>query len=356
MFSSVQWNLAVNQRFKEQIWILSHVKKRNTQLRGWCVSLLVPHPRLSSAFFHEAWGLWSQGHWKPARGPDSSGWGRGEEARCDQRSPWSQGEPVGHTQGEGSGFWTEFLKLVINKGQRKSRWKGDEGNIKGVILTRECIVRSESPSEAFHTAHLCVIQCAGFLVNPALEGLPLFMFLMGTGISRREAPGKDRVHKNFVGFGTCPQCSARLTTLSFFHLPSTLAVGSHGWASVPVTALSFCFFSLEVSFPSTPHTDMFIVRVSTVLSVMVLGSLALTSICLQSSRPHIGEGHGNRLQYFCLGHPMDRGAWRAIAHGAAKSWTRLSALQEDSLPTELSGKPWYNPMWSHLVLINYLSV
>ena len=24
-----------------------------------------------------------------------------------------------------------------------------------------------------------------------------------------------------------------------------------------------------------------------------------------------GEGHGNPLQYFCLGNPMDRGAWWA---------------------------------------------
>ena len=23
-----------------------------------------------------------------------------------------------------------------------------------------------------------------------------------------------------------------------------------------------------------------------------------------------GEGHGNSLQYYCLGNPMDRGAWR----------------------------------------------
>ena len=37
-----------------------------------------------------------------------------------------------------------------------------------------------------------------------------------------------------------------------------------------------------------------------------------------------GEGHGNPLQYSCLENPMDRGAWRATAHGAAKSWTRLS--------------------------------
>ena len=37
-----------------------------------------------------------------------------------------------------------------------------------------------------------------------------------------------------------------------------------------------------------------------------------------------GGGHGNPFQYSCLENPMDRGAWRAIAHGAAKSWTRLS--------------------------------
>ena len=30
------------------------------------------------------------------------------------------------------------------------------------------------------------------------------------------------------------------------------------------------------------------------------------------------EGHGNPLQYSCLGNPMDRGAWWAIAHGVAK--------------------------------------
>ena len=39
-----------------------------------------------------------------------------------------------------------------------------------------------------------------------------------------------------------------------------------------------------------------------------------------------GEGNGNPLQYSCLGNPMDRGAWWAIVHGAAKSWTQLSTL------------------------------
>jgi len=32
-----------------------------------------------------------------------------------------------------------------------------------------------------------------------------------------------------------------------------------------------------------------------------------------------GGGHGNPLQYFCLENPMDRGAWQAAVHKAAKS-------------------------------------
>ena len=39
-----------------------------------------------------------------------------------------------------------------------------------------------------------------------------------------------------------------------------------------------------------------------------------------------GGGHGNPLQYYCLGNPMDRGAWRATVHGVAKSQTRLKRL------------------------------
>ena len=37
-----------------------------------------------------------------------------------------------------------------------------------------------------------------------------------------------------------------------------------------------------------------------------------------------GEGNGNPLQYSCLEHPMDRGAWWAIVHGISKSRTRLN--------------------------------
>ena len=34
-----------------------------------------------------------------------------------------------------------------------------------------------------------------------------------------------------------------------------------------------------------------------------------------------GAGNGNSLQYFCLGHFMDRGVWQATVHVVAKSQT-----------------------------------
>ena len=31
-----------------------------------------------------------------------------------------------------------------------------------------------------------------------------------------------------------------------------------------------------------------------------------------------GGGHGNPLQYSCLGNPMDRGAWQATVHSMGR--------------------------------------
>ena len=39
-----------------------------------------------------------------------------------------------------------------------------------------------------------------------------------------------------------------------------------------------------------------------------------------------GEGNGNPLQYSCLEHPMDKGAWWATVHNVAKSQTQLQRL------------------------------
>ena len=66
---------------------------------------------------------------------------------------------------------------------------------------------------------------------------------------------------------------------------------------------------------------------------MDLGTLQTLSFCIlsackagdQSLIPVLGrstgEGNGNPLQYTCLHNPVDRGVWRAIVHGVAKSWT-----------------------------------
>ena len=41
-----------------------------------------------------------------------------------------------------------------------------------------------------------------------------------------------------------------------------------------------------------------------------------------------GEGNGNPLQYSCLENPMDRGAWRATARGAARVGHNLATTQQ----------------------------
>ena len=49
---------------------------------------------------------------------------------------------------------------------------------------------------------------------------------------------------------------------------------------------------------------------------------------IPGSRGSPGGGHGNPLQYSCLGNPMDRGTWRAAVHGVAQNQTlkHLSTL------------------------------
>ena len=39
-----------------------------------------------------------------------------------------------------------------------------------------------------------------------------------------------------------------------------------------------------------------------------------------------GEGHSNPIQYSCPENPMNRGAWQATVHSAAKSQTPLKHL------------------------------
>ena len=59
-----------------------------------------------------------------------------------------------------------------------------------------------------------------------------------------------------------------------------------------------------------------------------------------------GEGHGNPLQYCGLENPMDRGAWRATVHGAAKSQARLKLLSMHAFVAEHLKALHSMPVWS----------
>ena len=74
------------------------------------------------------------------------------------------------------------------------------------------------------------------------------------------------------------------------------------------------------------------------------GSVGIESTCnagnpdlIPGSGRSPGEGNGNRVQYSCLRHPMDRKAWWATVLGVAKSWTQLSdQARMQKGPRELS--------------------
>ena len=55
---------------------------------------------------------------------------------------------------------------------------------------------------------------------------------------------------------------------------------------------------------------------------------AWDSHSIPGSRRCPGEGNGNPLQYFCLGNPMDRGAWWATVHRDMKSLIGLRTCTE----------------------------
>ena len=81
-----------------------------------------------------------------------------------------------------------------------------------------------------------------------------------------------------------------------------------------------------------------------------------------------GGGHGNPLQYSCLENPMDRGAWWAIDHSVAKSWTLqkwLSTHTHTHMLMLLALEPyfeshcykiWFLPMWLKLVCLHHAHI
>ena len=76
---------------------------------------------------------------------------------------------------------------------------------------------------------------------------------------------------------------------------------------------------ISLSDPTTRKLSYYLQ--SLVAFSLVLGWLILFVILLGH---FTGEGNGNPLQNSCLVNPMDRGAWRAVVRGVAKSWAGLS--------------------------------
>ena len=64
-----------------------------------------------------------------------------------------------------------------------------------------------------------------------------------------------------------------------------------------------------------------------------------------------GGRHDTRLQYYCLGNPMDRGAWQATVHGVAESQTQLGNWTWHCKPALLNHIlfSWLPHHWSLLV-------
>ena len=93
-----------------------------------------------------------------------------------------------------------------------------------------------------------------------------------------------------------------------------------------------CFSSFFLSFfpslfPPSPRIYQASRKVLVSQMALVLKSLPVNADVRDASLiPGSGRFPGNPLQYSCLEHPMDRGAWQAAVHGVAKSRTRLSDL------------------------------
>ena len=54
---------------------------------------------------------------------------------------------------------------------------------------------------------------------------------------------------------------------------------------------------------------------------MLCGDLNGKEVQKRGIHVYAGVGNGNPIQYSCLENLMDRGAWRAAVHGAAKIQT-----------------------------------
>ena len=112
--------------------------------------------------------------------------------------------------------------------------------------------------------------------------------------------------------------------------PSPLSPGSHRYLTVFIFLPFSCYTVRIIQY--VPFLDWLISLViciwASLVAQMVKNLPAMWEIRVQSeSGRSPGEGNGNPLQYSCLENPMDRGAWQATVHGAAKRQTGQYALK-----------------------------
>ena len=69
-----------------------------------------------------------------------------------------------------------------------------------------------------------------------------------------------------------------------------------------------------------------------------------------------GGGHGNPLQYSCLEHPMDRGAWWATVYGVAKSLAQLKWLSTHTWMYDICRVLCVCEKWSWQPFVFYFSI
>ena len=88
----------------------------------------------------------------------------------------------------------------------------------------------------------------------------------------------------------------------------------------PAEGLSYC---LQIIFLTCFYKILLLFPVASLVMLVVKNQAASAgditdSGLIPGSGRSPGGGHGNPLQYSCLGNPMDRGAWRAAVHGVTK--------------------------------------
>ena len=134
--------------------------------------------------------------------------------------------------------------------------------------------------------------------------------------------------------GRAGRCLAQSDLLSVLFLSTIAHVGSH---SSLLKMWPFFSFQTATLRPCRVESCTTFGKFSTT-QPRIYSSVSKESACNAGdpgSCPGLGrspgEGNGNPLQYSCLENPMDRGAWRAMAHGVERVGHDLATKLPPSL-------------------------